>query len=82
MVNEEWEAEQKYVQHVTTRIHERVETLKRELGGIKEEVVQMRRNFWDDVTVNLENIYEIWETHFTIRQQSEILSERERRYSH
>ncbi|CAM3957402.1 RNA polymerase recycling motor HelD [Alicyclobacillus pomorum] len=82
MVNEEWEAEQKYVQHVTTRIHERVETLKRELGGIKKEVVEMRRNFWDDVTVNLENIYEIWETHFAIRQQAEMLSERERRYSH
>ncbi|MFB5190541.1 RNA polymerase recycling motor HelD [Alicyclobacillus fastidiosus] len=81
MASEEWREEQQYVDHVTRRIHERVDSLQTELGGVKEEVVQIRRNFWDDVTVNVGNVDDITETHFAIRQQAELLSERERRYT-
>lgn len=82
MANEEWQAEQQYVHHVTARIKQKMDAIEREMGGVKGEVVEIRRNFWDDVTVNLGNMDDITETHFAIRQQAEILSERERRYSH
>ncbi|WP_206922238.1 RNA polymerase recycling motor HelD [Alicyclobacillus suci] len=82
MANEVWQAEQQYVHHVTARIKQKIDAIAREMGGVKSEVVEIRRNFWDDVTVNLGNMDDITETHFAIRQQAEILSERERRYSH
>lgn len=55
--------------------------LEQEIGDVKTDIVQIRRHFWDDVTVNLGTADDLVETHFSIRQQAEVLSERERRYN-
>lgn len=47
-------------------------------GDIKESVLHLRKDFWGDVTVNLDNVDEMVETQASIRQQAELLSERER----
>jgi DNA helicase-2/ATP-dependent DNA helicase PcrA len=47
-----------------------------------EEVVETRRNFWDDVTVNVTNSSERDETMAAIKQQAEVLSLQESRHIH
>src|SRR5699024_5668302 len=45
---------------------------------IKKSVIDLRRDFWDDVRINLDEPEEAIETHASIKQQAELLSERER----
>lgn len=80
MQDADWLAEQRRVDNVTTKIRQRLESLDAEVGKVKRDVVSIRKNFWDDVTVNLSSPDDLVETHFSIRQQAEVLSERERRY--
>ncbi|WP_100408081.1 RNA polymerase recycling motor HelD [Bacillus solitudinis] len=74
--------EQERVDSVVAQIGERIEELKVKVGGVKEDVVDIRKKFWDDVTVNLENAEETAETVASIKQQAEVLSEQERRHQH
>lgn len=74
--------EQLRVERVTREIGERLETLRGELSGIKTQIVDIRQNFWDDVTVNLDNLEEAVETYASLKQQAEVLSERERSHRH
>lgn len=78
----EWQQEQQRVKSVTAKISNRIHTLEQEVGAIKLEVVSIRKHFWDDVTVNVSNADETIETHLSLRQQAEVLSERERSYQH
>ncbi|WP_124727610.1 RNA polymerase recycling motor HelD [Staphylospora marina] len=78
VTREEWEKEQQRVDEVTRKIGERMAELERRAGGLKEEIVDIRRHFWDDVTVNLEDPDDALETAASIKQQAEVLAERER----
>ena len=70
--------EQQRVQQVTELIRSRLEKISDETGDIKSEIVDIKRNFWDDVTVNFEDATETAETYASMKQQAELLSERER----
>jgi len=70
--------EQQRVQQVTELIRSRLEKITDETGDIKAEIVDIKRNFWDDVTVNFEDATETAETYASMKQQAELLSERER----
>lgn len=82
ITNDELRAEQQRVDEVRKLIGSRIETYQRESGGIKGEIISIRRNFWDDVTVNFEDAAETAETYASMKQQAEVLSERERRHRH
>lgn len=63
--------------------------IKKELGrleGILEhrgaEVLDIRQNFWDEVSVNLSNYDDVAETAASITQQQAILSQQERSFRH
>ena len=56
-------------------INHKTDMLAQSSGGIKKEVLHLRKTFWEDVTVDTENAIE---TLASIKQQSELLSERER----
>ncbi|QHW34899.1 AAA family ATPase [Paenibacillus rhizovicinus] len=45
-------------------------------------MVDIRKNFWDDVTVNFEDAVEMAESFASLKQQAEVLSERERTHRH
>ncbi|WP_026672068.1 RNA polymerase recycling motor HelD [Alkalihalobacterium bogoriense] len=77
MKEEKW-PEQKRVDFVIEQIKERMEQLENKLGTINIDVVDIRKRFWEDITVNLDNAEEAAETHASIKQQAELLSERER----
>ncbi|BCJ85108.1 hypothetical protein [Effusibacillus dendaii] len=76
----DWREEQQRVDMVTEKIGKRIERLEEEVGTVKVDVVNIRRHFWDDVTVNLSNPDEVTETYFSMKQQVEVRSERERRH--
>ncbi|GAA0595696.1 DNA helicase IV [Virgibacillus siamensis] len=70
--------EQQRVDYVTREIEMKEEKLYSKSSGVKESVMDLRRNFWEDVTVNLDEPDDVIETQASIKQQSELLSERER----
>src|SRR5690625_1997944 len=51
-------------------------------SGLKESVIDLRKNFWEDVTVNIEDPDDAIETEASIKQQAELLLERERTHGH
>ena len=70
--------EQKRVNHVIREINKKEEKLYAKSSDLKESVVNLRKNFWEDVTVNLDEPDDIIETQASLKQQAELLSERER----
>jgi len=74
----EKEREEIRLREVLAEIHKQKEEIFAKSGDIKQSVLHLRKDFWDDVTVNLENTDEMVETQASIRQQAELLSERER----
>ncbi|CAM2944624.1 RNA polymerase recycling motor HelD [Paenibacillus sediminis] len=81
-VDNEWREEQQRVDEVTGKISRRIKRLEQDVGSVRGEVVTMRKDFWDEVTVNFSEADDVGETSTSLRQQSEILSERERRHLH
>lgn len=81
-MDQQWQQEQLRVDHIVAEIDDRVESLKEKVGDVKSEVIGIRKEFWDDVTVNVEDDSEEHETAASVKQQAEMLSERERRYKH
>lgn len=79
---QEWQYEQQRVDEVVDKIKEKALFLEQHVGIIKSDVVQIRKDFWDDVTVNVDNVAEAVETYASIKQQAEMLSERERSHRH
>ncbi|WP_138753365.1 RNA polymerase recycling motor HelD [Paenibacillus sinopodophylli] len=80
--NEQLKIEQQRVELVTNVIRSRIEEFQNQVGGMKEDIVDIRRNFWDDVTLNFEDAAESAESHASMKQQAEVLSERERSHRH
>jgi DNA helicase-2/ATP-dependent DNA helicase PcrA len=80
LTEKDWREEQQRVDVAVTKIGEQILRLEKETGKIKIDVVNIRKHFWDDVTVNLSDPGEAAETVYSIRQQAEVLAERERSY--
>lgn len=70
--------EQRRVDDIIKQIKQKEEKLYAKSSGLKHDVVELRKNFWEDVTVNLEELDDVIETQASIKQQAELLSERER----
>ncbi|MGE6257487.1 RNA polymerase recycling motor HelD [Heyndrickxia sporothermodurans] len=84
MVNkgEEWLQEQKRVDLTISKVKQKEHFLMSQVKSVKEEAEEIRQNFWEDVTVNLDEPDDVIETYTSIKQQAELLSERERSYQH
>ncbi|MCD8508870.1 MAG: AAA family ATPase [Bacillus sp. (in: Bacteria)] len=78
----ERQQEQNYVRFVVNEINRRINAIAENVGSLKEGVIQIRKTFWEDVTVNLDDAHEVGETFTSIKQQAEMLSERERTHQH
>jgi DNA helicase-2/ATP-dependent DNA helicase PcrA len=81
-LNREWQNEQERVDIVVKKIADKTRALEQHIGKVKSDIVHIRKNFWDDVTINLDDAHEAAETHASIKQQAEMLSERERSHRH
>lgn len=74
----DWPEEKARVDHVVRRIKLKMDKLGAHVKTLKKRVIDIRKNFWDDVTVNIEEIDDVVETQASLKQQAEFLSERER----
>lgn len=77
-----WQEEQRRVELVADRIEANISRLEREVGNVRGDVVSMRKEFWDEVTVNFSEADDVGETSTSLRQQSQVLSEREKSHQH
>ncbi|MFF2450160.1 RNA polymerase recycling motor HelD [Neobacillus sp. NPDC058068] len=74
----DWQLEQQRVNLVVTEIDKKVSKLTQNAGKVSSDVLEIRKTFWDDVTVNTDDPDDAIETAASIKQQAELLSERER----
>ncbi|SFX12773.1 DNA helicase-2 / ATP-dependent DNA helicase PcrA [Thermoactinomyces sp. DSM 45891] len=74
----EWTQEQDRVEQVTEKARKKEQSLSEEAGGVRSEIVDIRNRFWEDVSVNFEGPDDAIETAASMKQQAEVLSERER----
>ncbi|MBJ6364288.1 RNA polymerase recycling motor HelD [Paenibacillus sp. GCM10012307] len=79
---EQWQAEQERVDSVTRKIRKEVAALEERTSGVRSDVVEIRKHFWDEVTINLSNAEDLIETYFSMKQQADIMNERERSHRH
>ncbi|GAB3796205.1 RNA polymerase recycling motor HelD [Virgibacillus kimchii] len=70
--------EQQRINEVIREIGKKEEEIYGRTVGVKESVIELRKTFWEDVTVNLDEPDDVIETHTSMKQQAELLSERER----
>lgn len=72
--------EQQRVGRVIREIEQRITSFQQQAHQVKKEIVNIRRNFWEDVRVNFDDPGEAAETAISIKQQAEVLSDRERNH--
>ncbi|RFU70945.1 helicase [Peribacillus saganii] len=75
----ELQIEQERVNSVSAKIASEVRLVNNLSGTTETEINDIRQNFWEDVRVNLDHPDDIQETYTSIKQQAELLAERERR---
>ncbi|MCM3627302.1 UvrD-helicase domain-containing protein [Paenibacillus glycanilyticus] len=82
MQDEQHIEEQKRVDRVMRLIREQLGKLLQTSSGMREDIVDIRKNFWDDVTLNFEDAAESAESAASLKQQAEVLAEREHSHRH
>ncbi|RFB18492.1 helicase [Bacillus sp. HNG] len=78
--NEDWIQEQDRLEDVLKVIESKKAAIESKVGNVKSEIIDLRNAFWEDVTVNLDEPDDVIETFQSIKQQSELLGERERNH--
>lgn len=73
----ELQYEQNRVDYTVKEIKKREAILDVSIDHVREEAKEIRTNFWNDVTVNLSSSDDVIETEISIRQQEQLLRERE-----
>jgi DNA helicase-2/ATP-dependent DNA helicase PcrA len=76
--NKDWQLEQERVNTVVREIDKKMNKLLINASSVSSDVLELRKTFWEDVTVNLDEPDDIAETAASMKQQAELLSERER----
>lgn len=79
---QELHTEQIRINQVIEKMKSELALLEQQTSTVKSDILSIRRNFWEDVTVNLDDAVEAGETATSIKQQAEFLSEREHRHKH
>jgi DNA helicase II / ATP-dependent DNA helicase PcrA len=70
--------EQDKVNQVVQLVCQKEEVLKQKNNKVTSDVLEIKTTFWNDVTINMDEADDIAETYSSIKQQSQLLSERER----
>lgn len=76
-----WEQEQERLEQVKEKLKAGITKLEPEVGQLKEQATDLRRGFWEEVTVDTNSQEDFEESFFTITQQEAVLSERERSHA-
>ncbi|WP_040950006.1 RNA polymerase recycling motor HelD [Gorillibacterium massiliense] len=81
MINaKDWQQEQDRLDLIMEKLEARIIELQPEVNQLHEQAADIRKRFWEEVTVNTSTQEDFEESYFTIKQQAAVLSERERRH--
>ncbi|WP_317967593.1 RNA polymerase recycling motor HelD [Paenibacillus sp. CCS19] len=80
MNEQDWKQEQERLDQVTEKLQARIEQLEPEVAGLRNQASDIRKRFWEEVTVNTGSHEDFEETVYSISQQEALLSDRERSY--
>lgn len=75
---QEWLEEQKQVDQLIEIVGIRSKELLQKGSKVTSDVLEIKTTFWNDVTINLDEPDDIIETYYSIKQQAQLLAERER----
>ncbi|WP_339318276.1 RNA polymerase recycling motor HelD [Paenibacillus sp. FSL R10-2734] len=78
ITEKDWQQEQERLDLVAEKLQSRIAELEPEVTGLRDQVVDIRKRFWEEVTVNTSTDEDFEETFYSIKQQEALLSERER----
>ncbi|WP_312025059.1 RNA polymerase recycling motor HelD [Listeria booriae] len=81
-LNKNQKVEEARMHHVLEVIEQKTAQLKQKQGNLATDVIDLRKNFWDEIKVNLETFDDRLETALSIKQQAEFLAERELTHHH
>jgi DNA helicase II / ATP-dependent DNA helicase PcrA len=70
--------EQEQINDLVQLVNQKEVELKQKNNKISSDVLEIKTTFWNDVTINMDEPDDIIETYYSIKQQSQLLSERER----
>lgn len=73
-INSEFQQEQKRVDSVIETITERISRLEEETSRRQNELVNIRKHFWDEIKVNVDTFDDYLETIIGLRQEAQALS--------
>ncbi|MGX4668050.1 RNA polymerase recycling motor HelD [Cerasibacillus sp. JNUCC 74] len=73
----DFQSEQRRVNDVLSQIQQKEAKLAAKAINLKDSVIHLRKTFWDDVTVNLDEPDDVIETEASIKQQAELLAQKE-----
>jgi DNA helicase-2/ATP-dependent DNA helicase PcrA len=79
---EEREQEIRHLKNVTDQMRQRIRELRELVEDRKGRVVAIRRDFWDEISLNADNPDDLIETAASVRSQVGVLQEQERTYKH
>jgi len=77
----DWQQEQERLDIVTKQLQASITELEPEVDQLRDQAADIRKRFWEEVTVDTSTDEDFEETFLTIKQQSAVLSERERSHA-
>ncbi|UVI28834.1 RNA polymerase recycling motor HelD [Paenibacillus spongiae] len=78
MEAKDWRQEQERQERVRNKLQARIAELEPEVAGLRDQATDIRKRFWEEVTINTSTAEDFEETFYSVQQQSAMLAERER----
>jgi len=80
METKDWREEQERLEQVRNKLQARIAELEPEVAGMRNQASDIRKRFWEEVTINTSTGGDFEEAYYSINQQSALLADRERRH--
>ncbi|WKL01762.1 hypothetical protein Q0F98_35835 [Paenibacillus amylolyticus] len=72
----EWKLEEERLVQVRNKLQARLDELEPKVAGLHEQAAEIRKRFWEEVTINTGSYTDFEDAFYTINQQSRVLAER------
>ncbi|MEK0315868.1 RNA polymerase recycling motor HelD [Cohnella sp. 56] len=81
MEAKDWLQEQERLVEVRSKLQARAAKLEPEVTGLRDQAADLRKRFWEELTINTSTTDDFEDSFYAVQQQSALLAERERGHS-